>query len=324
MRKLWIFMFGFIIWSGVFSPNPLGAAESYPNRPVTLMVGYAAGSRSDLVLRALAQVAQKELGQPLVVENRAGSGTAVMCTVLKNSKPDGYTLGGISNSGLLRSVVYHTPYDFLKDFVPIIQIYVGPSVLMVRYDAPWKDFREFLEYVRTNPGKVKYATGGAGLAPHFAMEQLGIVAKVKMVHVPFTGGPEVESAVLGGHTHAGTLSVPPTLEGLVRAKKVRILVAFGSERVPSFPDVPTLKELGIPVEEEGHQFIGAPKGIPKEIVDKLHLVFKKSLDDEGYRQIAKQACLTIKYRELEEIPKYCEELKRRYEDTMKKLGMTRK
>jgi tripartite-type tricarboxylate transporter receptor subunit TctC len=302
----------------------IGWADDFPTRPVTVWVGYSAGSRSELTVRALCEGASPALGQPILVKDKPGSGSGVMLSFFKTQKPDGYTLGGCFSSGLLGQILYIRDYDYLRDFASIIRYNVGNMGLMVPYDKPWKTFRELLEYAKSHPGEIKYATAGVGTVQHFVMEQISMSEHVKFTHIPYGGGSEAEAALLGGHVDAVSQPVSPQWVGYVKAKKARVLAAYGRERMEEFPEVPTFKEMGLDIIAEGFASIAAPKGTPKSRIERLHQAFKKGMESESFKKIMKSTGQTIKYMGPEETAEFWADFKNRYEKLAKDFGWEKK
>jgi len=190
-------------WAGVLSaavlfcffscgtqvPGPVFAQEKYPSKPVNLLVGYPAGGTTDLSARALALAASKVLGQPVVILNKPGGASSVAVASLKNEKPDGYTIGILPSGAVLGQHMRKVPYDSAKDFTPIMQYAVYLYALVVRADSPWKSCKEFIEFAKASPGKIRYGTGGSGTPQHLVMERLALKEKIKWTHIPFPGVP---------------------------------------------------------------------------------------------------------------------------------------
>jgi hypothetical protein len=155
-------------------PDAVLAQEKYPTKPITLTIGYGAGGGTDVSTRPLANAASKILGQPIIVVNKPGGATAVAMAALKNEKPDGYNIGTLGAGGFLVPLTRKVGYDVLKDFTPIIQFAIFQYGLVVRSDSPWKTFKEFIDYAKANPGKIRYSTSGVGGAQHLVMERLAL------------------------------------------------------------------------------------------------------------------------------------------------------
>jgi tripartite-type tricarboxylate transporter receptor subunit TctC len=253
-------------------------AQDYPTRPVTLIVPWAAGGTTDVALRALATATEKYLGQSIVVENRAGSsGTLGPANMAATAKPDGYTISQLPMTVFRQPFMTKTSFDPTRDFTYIIGLTGYTFGVVVRSDAPWKTFPELLAAAKANPSTITYGTSGAGTSTHITMEQIAKQQGIKLVHVPFKGVAESTTALLGGHIHAiadSTGWAPQVNDG-----KFRLLVSWGATRTKNWPNVPTLKEVGIDMVSNSPYGLGGPKGMAPEIVKVLHDAFKKGLDE---------------------------------------------
>jgi tripartite-type tricarboxylate transporter receptor subunit TctC len=253
-------------------------AQDYPTRPVTLIVPWAAGGTTDVALRALATATQRYLGQSIVVENRAGvNGTLGPANMAATAKPDGYTISQLPITVFRQPFMTKTSFDPTRDFTYIIGLTGYTFGVVVRSDAPWKTFPELLAAAKANPSTITYGTSGAGTTPHITMEQIAKQQGIKLVHVPFKGVAESTTALLGGHIHAiadSTGWAPQVNDG-----KFRLLVSWGATRTKNWPNVPTLKEVGIDMVSNSPYGLGGPKGMAPELVKVLHDAFKKGLDE---------------------------------------------
>src|SRR5512135_1565311 len=179
-------------------PGPAFAPEKYPTKPITLLIGYPAGGSVDICARPFTSAAGKILGQPFIILNKPGGGSSVAMAILKNEKPDGYTIGLLISGAVMGQHLRAVPYDTAKDFTPIMQYGVYLYGLVVRSDSPWKTFKEFIDYAKNNPGKIRYSTGGSGTPQHLVMERLALKEKIKWTHIPFQGNGPAVTALLGG------------------------------------------------------------------------------------------------------------------------------
>jgi tripartite-type tricarboxylate transporter receptor subunit TctC len=257
---------------------PALAQTPFPNRPVTLIVPWAAGGATDVTMRAMADSAAKVLGQPIVVDNRTGGGGSVgPATMAASARPDGYTISQIPISVFRIPLMQRTTWDPLRDFSYIAHLTGYTFGVTVKADSPFQTFQDVIEHARANPGAVTYATPGAATSLHIGMEMIAHKAGVKFTHVPFRGGAETNAAVLGGHTvlQADSSSWKP----LVEAKQLRLLVVWTKDRVKSFPDVPTLQEVGFPFVFDSPFGVAGPRGLDARVVKILHDAFKASVED---------------------------------------------
>ena len=193
------------VWMGVLlislplsiSISQKGWAQAqYPNKPITMIMGWGAGGSTDVTMRALCDAAGKMLGQPIVIQNKPGGGSAVGLALLKNEKPDGYTLGNISSAGITGQHLRKVPYDSTKDFTPIIRYGDYIHGITVRADAPWKNIKELVGFAKGNPGKLKYSSPGTGSSHHLVVEALGVQEGIKWTHIPYKGGHESDDCPL--------------------------------------------------------------------------------------------------------------------------------
>lgn len=257
---------------------PAAAQADFPNRPVTLIVPYAAGVSADLLFRSLAEVASKHLGQPIVVDNRAGgSGTLGPAQMAANAKPDGYTISQLALPVFRMPLMQKTTYDPLKDFSFIIVVANYQVGAVVNAESQFKKWSDVIDYAKANPGKFSYSTLGAGTTPNMALEMISRQEGVQMTHIPSKGGGEGIASVLGNHVNMIVES--PAWAPMVQAGKLRLLMVLGGQREKAWPDVPTIKELGYPFTFESPTGLAGPKGMDPAVVKKLHDAFKKAMDD---------------------------------------------
>jgi tripartite-type tricarboxylate transporter receptor subunit TctC len=262
------------------------ARAEYPERPITMILPTGPGGPLDLINRAIANGAQKQLGQPIILENRPGGGGTVGLSVVAAAKPDGYTLGGASSTPMIRApLLQKVPFKPLGSFTPIIGFALPHSALVVKSDAPWKTFKEFLDYSKKNPGKVKYSTSGIGSAMHHAMEFVALKENLKWVHVPYQGTAPALASLLGGHVDACSSGADFLVHA--RAGSVRVLATNGERRLPGFPDVPTLKELGYDFVDETVFSIVGPVGLSAHVVAKLEDAFTKGTETAEFKSTLK-------------------------------------
>lgn len=315
----WGMMVALLLMLVVTFPNAGYAQEKYPSRPINFVVGYAPGGASDIVVRALANSAGKILGQPVVVVNKPGGSSAVSLTSLKNEKPDGYTIALLATGGVISQHLRKVAYDSAKDFTPIMQHAVFHEGLVVRSDSQWKTVKEFVDYAKANPGKIRYGSSGPGSPSHLVMEQLSAVANIKMNHVPFEGTAPAVTALLGGHVDAvadNTAWKPHVVSG-----RLRLLAAFQTKRIPFAPDIPTLQEAGYKaIHAHIHSSVG-PKGLPPEIVGTLHNAFKKSLEDPEFLKVVNQVDAIVTYRSPEDLAKHLVDINDFIESMVVKLKL---
>jgi tripartite-type tricarboxylate transporter receptor subunit TctC len=268
-------------------------AETYPSRPVRLIVGFPAGSASDVVARLTGQALSERLGQQFVIENHTGAGTNLAAEAVVRAAPDGYTLLLSTSTNAVNATLYrHLNFDFTRDIVPVGTIDQTPYVMEVTLSLPPKTLPEFIAYAKANPGKINMASNGIGSGPHVAGELFKMMAGVNLVHVPYTGN--VYPDLIGGQVQMMFSPIPASI-GFVRAGQLRPLAVGTAKRLTILPDVPTVAEFVPGYEASGWHGIGAPAKTPAEIVDKLNAeinallanaTFKARLADLGGLQMA--------------------------------------
>jgi tripartite-type tricarboxylate transporter receptor subunit TctC len=275
------------------------SAQAYPVRPVTLVVPYPAGTATDMTLRALTSATQKHLGQPFVIENKPGAaGVLAPTQVAATAQPDGYTITQIPLVVLRAPFLRKTTYDPAKDFTYIIGLAGYTYGVVVRSDSPWKTFQELLADAKANPGKINYGTPGANTTQHVTMLQIAKQNGINWVHVPFKGGPEIITALLGGHIHA---SADTTAWGpQVNAGQFRLLVTFGASRTRSWPSVPTLREAGVDLAAVSPYGLAGPKGMNPATVKILHDAFHKGMQEPSFVAVMNQLDQEFLYRNTED------------------------
>lgn len=293
----------------ILLPAHLLAAGDYPNKPIQFIVGWAPGASEDLRVRALAPKMGQVLGQPIVVNNRPGASGGIGLTLVAKSKPDGYTIGNSSVSGLLFAP--HTKkveYDPMNDFTYIAGTGIQPYAIVVRSDAPWKNFGEFIDYVQKNPGAVKCGIAGFGGLVHIYMEILAKEKGLKWDFVPFTGDQPNITALLGGHIPVAAMSsafVPHA-----KAGKFRPLALITAKRMALYPDIPTLIDLGFKRDLRANEASGicGPKGMPADIVEKLDGAIKQAVEGEEFIKVMKQLDNEPKFRNSKSVTELFHEL----------------
>jgi len=259
-------------------------AQSYPNRAVRVVVAAATGG-PDLVARVIAAQLQAQLGQPFVVENQAGANGIVGATTVAKAAPDGYTLLVYSSGFVINPYVHKSlPYDTEKDFVPVTNLVTnGGLFFAVANSVPVKSMQEFLEYAKKPGVNLAYSTPGIGNTWHLAMEVFDVKTGIKMTHIPYKGGGPATAALAAGEVQAMFAS-PPPLMSHYKAGKVRVLAFTGDKRHPAAPEIPTMRELGIPYEHDGGWFaMFAPAGTPPAIVDKLWREVRTAVENPEVR-----------------------------------------
>ena len=301
-RNLWIT----ILLSGLtFLIPALSLAQTYPTKPINILVGFAAGGTMDISTRVLASKAEKLLGQPFIVTNNGGGGGSVALGIVAKERSDGCYLAGCTSTGLIRIPQFRpVPYQ-LDDFVPIMHFGAPQTGVVVRSDSPFKTFRDLVEYAKKNPGKVTYSSTGVGSPMHLAMEYVAKQEGIQWTHVPYPGSTPALTALLGGHVTAQSGSTEWIPQ--IKAREVRLLATHGEKRMKIFPDVPTFRELGYDFINETVFMVAAPKGTPLAVVKKLEEAFHKAMDDPEFIQTMDNMEIEITYRNSEDTKRYLEE-----------------
>ena len=245
-------------------------AQAYPAHPVKIIVPFAPGGPTDVMARILAQKLSENLGQPFVVENRAGAGGNIGMGIAAKAAADGYTLLMVSSSFVVNPGLYSkVPYDAYKDFAPITLAAASPNLIVVNPTVPAKTIQELVALVKASPGKYSYAQPGIGTTPHLSGELFRLSFGLDIVSAPFGGAGPAITSVLAGHTPVAVTALPPAMAH-VKAGTLRALAVTGAKRSPELPDVPTMAESGIIGQEaETMQGLLAPAGTPREIVERL-------------------------------------------------------
>jgi len=265
--------------SVVLASGLAGRADDYPNRPITLMVPYAAGGGNDLIARAVADRMGEALGQSIVIENRGGAGGIIATRQVARADPDGYTLliGGTGTLAIDPTLYANVGYDPRRDFAPVGLIATGALVLVVHPSVPARSVAELIALAKREPGVLNYASAGSGSGIHLAAELFASMAGISLTHVPYKGSAPALADLIGGHVALYFSSLPPAI-GLVRDGKLRALAVTGATRSSVFPDLPTVAEAGVPgYEAVLHYGIVAPAGTPRSIIDRLNTELRAAL-----------------------------------------------
>ncbi|HZR03504.1 MAG TPA: tripartite tricarboxylate transporter substrate binding protein [Burkholderiales bacterium] len=298
------------------------AVSNYPERPIRLVVPYAAGGAADAVARVIGQRMSQELGQPVVIDNRAGADGNIGAEAVARSAPDGYTIlmGDVGNMTMGPAVRKSTPYDAIRDFAPISQLVSAPNILAVHPSVPVTNFRELIAYAKANPAKLSFASSGTGGSAHLAGELLKRATGIDIVHIPYKGAAPAIADVLRGDVQLmfGLSVVLPH----VRDGKLRAVATTGSRRMASLPDVPTVAELGFPgFEATAWYGLLAPAGTPKAIIARLHDVAVHALQAPEVRQKLEAAGNEIVGSTPEQFASYIGSEKAKWSETVAAAGI---
>jgi len=257
----------------------LARADTYPSRPVRVMIGFPAGQAIDIVARIVAQWLWDRLGQQFVVENRPGAGGNIATDGVIRSAPDGYTLLVIGANNAINATLYdNLTFNALRDLTPIAGIYRVPQVMVVNPGFPAQTVSEFISHAKANPGKINFGSGGNGSVAHVTGELFKMMTGTDMQHVPYRGSPQALTDLIGGQVHVMFDNLPYSIEH-IRAGRLRALGVGTASRLESFPDLPTIGEFVSGFETSAFAGLGAPKGTPAEIVEKLNREVNAGLAD---------------------------------------------
>ncbi|HVN23633.1 MAG TPA: tripartite tricarboxylate transporter substrate binding protein [Syntrophorhabdales bacterium] len=272
------------------------AKSEFPEKPITIMVSFDAGSTTDILARAAGIGAEKYLNSRFVYENKGGGGGTVALGVLSAARPDGYTIwAGNSDSFVYTPMMQKVPFKPLKSFTQILGFAAAPyTALIVKPDAPWRNFQEFVDYAKKNPRKIKYSSSGVGTGMHLAMEYIAARDGIQWVHVPYKSAAAARMALMGGHVDAcsaGAEFVPFGKQGMVR-----VLATHGDKRSPAFPDVPTLKELGYDFVKDTIFSLAGPAPLPPDVLKKLETGFTRGTETAEFISVREKLdCLPAHY-----------------------------
>ena len=298
-------------------------AQSYPTKPITMIVPWPAGGSTDVAMRALSEAASKHLGQPIVIDNKAGaSGTLGPATMAATAKPDGYTIAQMPITVMRLPLMQKVSFDAEKSFTYIVHLTGYTFGITTKADGPFKTWKDVVDFAKANPGKVTYATPGAGTSLHIGMEQIADAAGIKLTQVPSKGGAETGAAVLGGHT---TLQADSTgWKPLVEAGQLRLLAIWTANRSKVWPEVPTLKELGYPFVFDSPFGIAGPKGMDPKIVAILHDAFKKALEEPAVIATLERYDMVPRYLNTDDYNKAVKDVIAQETAALSKIGLLKK
>lgn len=303
--------------------GPLAAQSAWPTKPVTMIVPFPPGGLADIVARPVAEAMSRDLGQTVVVENKAGAGGGIGMGLAAKAPPDGYTvLMSLSSFTVLPEadvLLGRAPMYALAALRPIARFTADPTVLAVRAEAPWKTVKEFVEDARKRPGEINYGSSGNYGTMHVPMEILAQAAGVKMKHVPYTGAGPAVIALLGGQIDAVS-SGPATVLQHVKAGKLRVLAHWGNARLETLPEVPALKEAGYDAEYAQWSGLFVPAGTPEPVVQRLRAAARAAASDARVKEVILGAGSPVLYQDTPDFERYVANDARRMAEVVKKIG----
>lgn len=321
----------FNIWVGLsislglslFNNTSYSQSANYPAKPITIVVPFPPGGVADIVARPVAEALGRELGQPVLVENRAGAGGGIGMGYVARAKPDGYTLllalSSITVIPEADLVVGRTPMFALADLKPIARFTADPTVLVVRADAPWRNLKEFLEDAKKRPHAINYGSSGNYGTMHVPMVMLESGAGVSLTHVPFTGAGPAVVGLLSGQIDA-VASGPATVLQNIKAGKLRALAQWGNARLESLPEVHTLIEDGINAQYAQWSGLFVPSGVPDPIVQKIKAAAKVVASDARVRENINSAGSPLQYLDTADFERYVQVDAKKMAELVKRMG----
>ena len=304
-------------------PTFVVAQGAYPARAITMIVPFPPGGLADLVARPVAEAMARDLGQPVVIENKAGAGGGIGMGQAAKAKPDGYTiLMALSSLTVIPeadALLGRAPLFALPDVRAIARYTADPTVLAVRADAPWKTVKEFVDDAAKRPGAINYGSSGNYGTMHVPMEILAQTAGVKLTHIPFTGAAPAVVALLGGQIDAVS-SGPATVLQHVKAGKLRVLAHWGNGRLAAMPEVPGLKESGFSAEYAQWSGLFIPAGTPEPIAQRLRAAANFAGQDARVKEIIQNAGSPVQFLDATEFEKYVQQDAKVMVDVVKRIG----
>ena len=309
-----------LLLSSAFSAVAQG---SWPTRSITMIVPFPPGGLADLVARPVAEAMSRELGQPVVIENKAGAGGGIGMSLAAKSKPDGYTiLMALSSLTVIPEadlLLGRTPMFMLNDLRPVARYTADPTVLAVRAESPWKSVQEFVDDARKRPGAINYGSSGNYGTMHVPMEILAQVSGSKLTHIPFTGAGPAVVALLGGQIDAVSTG-PATVLQHIKAGKLRVLGHWGNEKLASMPDVTSLKDAGFNAEYAQWSGLFIPSATPEPVAQRIRAAARAAAQDAKVKEVILGAGSPVQFQDSPDFEKYVQADAKRMVDVVKKIG----
>ncbi|MFC5521779.1 Bug family tripartite tricarboxylate transporter substrate binding protein [Polaromonas jejuensis] len=296
-------------------------AQSFPSRPIKLLVAFPAGGPTDITMRSLADNASKILGQPVIVENKPGAGGTLPAQQLQSAQADGYTVAQIPLGVFRLGYTTKINWNPVKDISYIINVTGYAFGIVVPAESPFKTWADFVAYAKANPGKLTYGSTGTLTSPHLTTELIAQKAGIELQHVPYKGSADLMLALVSGQLMAGADSTGFAPQ--VEAGKLRVLNTWGEKRLDKFPNAPTLKELGYDIVQNSPFGIGAPKGTPPDVVKRLHDAFKKAMEEPSYVAVLARYDMLPNYMGSADYTKFAQDTVGREKVLIDKLGLNK-
>ena len=321
-KNVRLFLVGLLLVSLMLSYGLVSSlAAEYPTKPIKLIINFGCGGTTDLITRMVVRKIEKEISQPIICKNVAGAGGTIGVATVARSKPDGYTIGTCNLPSLcIVPQMRKITYDPLEDFTHIGVILPYEYVFAVREDAPWDTWKEFVNYVKENPGMVTYGTCGTGTTDHLITARIGIYEGFEWVHVPFSKLGTSLPALLGGHVTIINEALPELVSS-IKAGKLKVLLVASKRHIPIAPDVPTMLEEGYPFYQASCSSILAPKGIPESAKEYLERIFKKAVEDPELKKEALKIGARPEWISGEEYSKMVRKFYVEWGETLEEMGM---
>lgn len=323
MRKRMLFGTSCILFMAIVLVSNVSLA-AYPEKPVTLVCVWGAGGANDSIARNIAETMKKYFPQPMVVVNREGGAGTVGTSEVLRARPDGYVIGSTTMTSLATEPhLAKLPYNTPDDYIPIALVGRQAFALLVHKDIPVKTVKEFVEYVKANPGKVRLGTGGTAHITHLLMEQLNAKAQLDLMDVPFKGGGEKMTALIGKHIESSIATLFEVLPQ-ARAGNVRVLGLCDEKRSPLLPEIPTMRETGYDITMTTYTILIGPKALPLDIVSKIQDAFKRVCQDPNFLKFMDAQGVTVAYEGTEEVRRRLWKDYRANKEVLERLGLIKK
>lgn len=275
----------------IFAGTHAAAQQTYPSKPIRLLVPYPAGGGADGLARLIGEKMSSTLGQPVIIENKPGANTMLASSEAARAQADGYTLLYVASSLTINPSLYKVPYDTVKAFSPVALVAEVPLIIIRNQEAPYHTLNDLVTAARANPGKINYASYGQGSPAHLGGELLESMAGIDMTHIPYKGSAPALTDLVGGQVEVAFSSIEPALQ-LIAAKRVHPIAVMTKTRIPALPDVPAVAETYPGFEAIGWNGIVVPAGTPSDIVNRLNEVINQILkDEEVLAKYAKQGVI---------------------------------
>ena len=305
--------------AALVAPVLTAQAQSFPAKPIRLLIAFPAGGPTDITMRSLADVASKILGQPVIVENKPGAGGTLPAQTLQTSAADGYTLAQIPLGVFRLPYTTKISWDPVKDISYVLNVTGYAFGLVVPADSPLKTWTHYVGWAKANPGKLSFGSTGTLTSPHLTMELIAQAQGLQLLHVPYKGSADLMQALMGGHIMSAADSTG--FAPLVESGKLRVLNTWGEQRLAKFPDAPTLKELGLGLVQNSPFGIGAPRGTPADVVKRLHDAFKTAMEQDSYKTALARYDMVPMYMSSVAYAKFASETFVREKALVTKLGL---